>query len=326
MADFVDSPGRRRSPDFLIGAKSGLRDVVEAVKRVLGIEVDVLILGESGTGKELIARLLHEADPVRGAGPFVAVNCAALPENLLESHLFGYSRGAFTGADADRPGLFEQAAGGTLFLDEVGELPPASQPKLLRALEERRVRPVGGSEEIPVDVRVVSATNQELSLAMDEGRFRADLYYRLADYVVAVPPLRQRRDDIPVLARHFLDLFRERFGRHHLQDLSDDAVSWLKRRGWRGNNVRELNVVMKRVVLECDDPVITPGHLWAASSRHEVWDDPPPALPSEEDLLRRALQRCNGNVAAAARLLNMKRSTLHDRLRRLGIDTTRNPP
>ena len=326
MADFVDSPGRRRSPDLLIGAGSGLRDVVEAVKRVLGVEIDVLIVGESGTGKELVARLLHESDPVRGAGPFVAVNCAALPENLLESHLFGYCRGAFTGADADRPGLFQQARGGTLFLDEVGELPPASQPKLLRALEERRVRPVGSSEEVPVDVRVVSATNQELSRAMEEGRFRSDLYYRLADYVVVVPPLRQRRDDIPALARHFLDLFRERFGRHHLQGLSEEAFSWLKRRDWRGNNVRELNVVMKRVVLECDDPVVTAEHLWAASARHEFWDDPPPALPPEEDRLRQALQRCNGNIAAAARFLGMKRSTLYDRLRRLGIHAPRNRP
>ncbi len=318
----LETRARPSCGHLLIGAESGLREVVEAADRVLGLDVDVLVVGESGTGKELVARLLHEADPERKAGPFVAVNCAALPEYLLESHLFGYCRGAFTGADADRPGLFQQARGGTLFLDEVGELPAASQPKLLRALEERRVRPVGGAEEVPVDVRVVSATNRDLSQAMEEGRFRADLYYRLADYVISVPPLRERRSDIPDLARHFLGHFRERFGREHVHGLSEGAVSWLKSRDWRANNVRELNVVIKRVVLECDDPVITPEHLWAACSRDDVRGDPAPTEAMDEGRrLRQALEHCGGNVAATARLLGMKRSTLYDRLRRCGLRT-----
>ena len=325
MAALPDTAARPTCGHLLIGGSSGLRGVVEAVDRVLGLEVDVLVVGESGTGKELVARLLHEADPARGRGPFVAVNCAAMPENLLESHLFGYCRGAFTGADADRPGLFQQAQGGTLFLDEVGELPAACQAKLLRVLEERRVRPVGGAEEVPLDVRVVSATNQELSEAMEEGRFRTDLYYRLADYVVPIPPLRQRRGDIPALARHFLDLFRERFGRRHIRSLSDGALSWLKGQDWRANNVRELNVVIKRVVLECDDPVITPEHLWACS-RHEVWGDRAPPQPVDEvRLLSQALERCDGNISAAARLLGMKRSTLYDRLRRYRLLPPRSP-
>ncbi len=326
MTALADIPTRPSCGHLLIGAESGLRGVVEAVDRVLGLEVDVLVVGESGTGKELVARLLHESDPARSTGPFVAVNCAAIPENLLETHLFGYSRGAFTGADADRPGLFQQARGGTLFLDEVGELPAVCQPKLLRVLEERRVRPVGGAEEVPVDVRVVSATNRELSQAMEEGRFRTDLYYRLADYVVSVPPLRQRRADIPELARHFLGHFRKRFGRHHIQSLSEGALCWLKSHDWRANNVRELNVVIKRVVLECDDPVITPEHLWASCSRHEVWGNRAPAQPVDEGRrLSQALERCDGNIAATARLLGMKRSTLYDRLRRHGIRASRSP-
>ena len=326
MPALVGTSAKPSYGHLLIGAESGLREVVEAVDRVLGLDVDVLVVGESGTGKELVARLLHEADPERKRGPFVAVNCAALPENLLEAHLFGYCRGAFTGADADRPGLFQQARGGTLFLDEVGELPAASQPKLLRALEERRVRPVGAAEEAPVDVRVVSATNRELSQTMEEGRFRPDLYYRLADYVVSVPPLRERKSDIPDLARHFLDHFRERFGRHHIHRLSEGAVSWLKSRDWRANNVRELNVVIKRVVLECDDPVITPEHLWAACSRDDVRGDPAPTDAEDEGRrLRQALEQCGGNVAATARLLGMKRSTLYDRLRRCGLRTPPRP-
>ena len=326
MSALADTPAQPSSGRLLIGRSPGLRRVVEAVDRVLGLEVDVLIVGESGTGKELVAHLLHEADPARGRGPFVALNCAAMPESLLEAHLFGHCRGAFTGADTDRQGLFEQARGGTLFLDEVGEIPAGCQAKLLRVLEERRVRPVGGAQEVPVDVRVVSATNRELSKAMEQGRFRTDLYYRLADYVVWVPPLRQRRADIPALARHFLDHFRDRFDRHHIQSLSEGALSWLKSQDWRANNVRELNVVIKRVVLECDDAVITAEHLRASCSRHEVWGDRAPARPPDGELLRQALERCGGNIAATARFLGMKRSTLYDRLRRHGIRASRGRP
>jgi transcriptional regulator with GAF, ATPase, and Fis domain len=312
------------SDEGIVG--SGLRQVEDAVDRVLGIDVDVLIVGESGTGKELVARRLHEADPLRGRSPFVPINCAALPEALLEADLFGHRQGAFTGAGEDRPGLFQQARGGTLFLDEVGELPAALQPKLLRALQERQVRRVGGTEEEPVDVRVVSATNRDLGQAMEQGHFRPDLYFRLADYVIAVPPLRQRRGDIPVLARHFLDAYRERFHRRHVLELSDAAVAWLQGRDWRANNVRELSVAMKRAVLQCDEAVLTEQHLWAACAGDDPWAAAATGPPVDErQLLRQALRQCGGNVAAAARLLGMKRSTLFDRLNRYGLRDRRSP-
>ncbi|MBQ39494.1 MAG: sigma 54-interacting transcriptional regulator [Candidatus Latescibacteria bacterium] len=307
----------------LLQAQDGLREIVTDVKRVLGLPVDVLIRGESGTGKELIARLLHEADPLRCPHRFVAVNCAALPDSLLEADLFGYRRGAFTGATEDREGLFQQAHGGTLFLDEVGELPPRLQPKLLRALQERAVRPVGECEEVTVDVRVVSATNRDLNAAMAHGGFRQDLYYRLADFVVELPPLRQRRCDIPHLADHFLGLFRRQLHRPHVQSLADGAREWLCRCDWRANNVRELSVVMKRAVLMCDGPVLTSQHLWSALGHGESGSRlQAPDRGDERTQLEAALEQTGGNLSAAARRLGMKRSTLHDRLRRHGIRRT----
>jgi transcriptional regulator with GAF, ATPase, and Fis domain len=299
----------------LLDGQVGLRATLADVRRLLGQPVDVLVRGESGTGKELVARLLHEADPVRRDAAFVPVNCAALPDHLIESDLFGHRRGAFTGADRDRPGLFQQASGGTLFLDEVGELPTPLQPKLLRALQERAVRPVGGHDEISVDVRVVSATNRDLDVGMADGTFRRDLYFRLADFVVDLPPLRQRRDDIPVLAQHFLDLYRDRFDRRHIERIGGGALAWLRRCDWRQNNVRELSVALKRAVLLCDGPVLTAQHLWTALSR----GGETPATPDERAVIEAALRRAGGNVSAAARHLGMKRSTLHDRIRRHGI-------
>lgn len=306
----------------LLQPQQGLRQVLADVTRVLGLPVDVLIQGESGTGKELIARLLHEADPRRHDRPFVAINCAALPDSLLEANLFGYRRGAFTGADADRPGLFQQADGGTLFLDEVGELPVGLQPKLLRALQERRVRPVGATAEQAVDVRIVSATNRQLEGAIATGHFRADLFYRLADFIVDVPPLRQRRQDIPQLAEYFLQLYSRQFGHRHVQQLGPGALSWLRTCDWRGNNVRELSIVLKRAMLLCDGPVLTAQHLWAAVAQHQHGDQPAQAIGDERVRLEVALQQSGGNLSAAARRLGMKRSTLHDRLRRHGIRRT----
>ncbi|MBF8288357.1 MAG: Sigma-54 factor interaction protein [Candidatus Rokubacteria bacterium] len=325
MTSLPDTDVARSPPTGLIGASRGLREVVDGVRRILGVPVDVLILGESGTGKELVARLIHDADPARSRHAFVAVNCAALPESLLEADLFGSCRGAFTGANADRPGLFQRAHGGTLFLDEIGELPPALQPKLLRALQERAVRPVGAVAERPVDVRVVSATHRDLGQALARGEFRHDLYFRLADYVLDVPPLRDRRGDIPELARHFLRQYRHQFRRQHIADLSPGAIAWLTRCDWRANNVRELSVVLKRAVLHCDGPVLTAGHLEAVSARAEggppTGGPPTPAVtPADERCrLEEALHRAGGNLSAAARLLGMKRSTLFDRLRRHGI-------
>ena len=315
------SPATDTSPIFgLLESQLGMRSVLDSVTRVLGLPIDVLVAGESGTGKELVARLLHEADPLRGDHAFVPLNCAALPEALLEADLFGHRSGAFTGATHDRQGLFHQAQGGTLFLDEIGEMPPTLQPKLLRALQERAVRRVGGTEEEPVDVRVVSATNRDLSRAMEEGQFRRDLYYRLADFVVDLPPLRQRRSDITGLAYHFLTDYRSRFARLHVRRLEDEALTWLRRRDWRGNNVRELSIAVKRAVLLCDGPAITAQHLQAAIARDHVAAGGADRLPVDEPrLLADALERTGGNLAATARLLDMKRSTLFDRLRRYGI-------
>jgi transcriptional regulator with GAF, ATPase, and Fis domain len=312
-----NEPGPRSPTLDLLGAQDGLRAVVDDVRRVLGIPIDVLIHGESGTGKELIARVLHEADPARHGHQFVAVNCAAMPDSLLEADLFGYRRGAFTGATQDREGLFQQAHRGTLFLDEVGELPAHLQPKLLRVLQERVVRPLGGCDEVPVDVRVVSATNRDLDAAMGHETFRRDLYYRLADFVLDLPPLRQRRQDIVQLARHFLRLYRDQYDRPHIDSLSEGAGAWLCRCDWRANNVRELSVVMKRAVLFCDGPLLTAQHLWSAMSHSHT--QPEPESMDERAQLEAAMQQAGGNLSAAARQLGMKRSTLHDRLRRHGI-------
>jgi len=301
----------------LIGCDSGLAGVADDVCRLLGVPVNVLIEGESGTGKELVARALHEADPARGAGPFVALNCAALPETLAESELFGHCRGAFTGAEADRAGAFATAAGGTLFLDEVGELPLALQPKLLRVLQEKAYRPVGTCRERAADVRVVAASNRDLEDAVEAGAFRADLYFRLAEYVVRVPPLRQRRQDILPLARHFLRQFRREYGRPEVRRLAPGAEAWLLAQDWAASNVRELSVALKRGVLRCDGDCVAAAHL-----RREIPHPRPRRAPRpgcDRAALAAALERTGGNLAAAARLLDMKRSTLFDWTRRLGL-------
>ncbi|MBT3345229.1 MAG: sigma 54-interacting transcriptional regulator [Gemmatimonadetes bacterium] len=295
--------------------------VLDGVRRVLGRPVDVLLQGESGTGKELVARILHEADPVRSGHRFVAVNCAALPEGVLEAEIFGVRRGAYTSAEADRPGLLCQADGGTLFLDEVGDLPPGLQPKLLRVLQERRVRPLGGTEEQDVDVRIVSATHLDLRRAREEGRFRADLYFRLADFIIDLPPLRRRRQDILPLAQRLLALHRDRLQRPHLRGFTTQAGSWLRQQDWSANNVRELDVVTKRAVLQCDSAWIDVADLCRAIDGHPTHE---PQV-TERDQLEDTLRRCAGNISAAARELGLKRSTLFDRLRRHGIHPTRLP-
>ena len=277
-----NSSGLRSSVFDLVCSQNGLRGIVDDLTRVLGLPVDVLLLGESGTGKELIARALHEADPVKHAHRFVAVNYATLAENLLEADLFGYLRGAFTGATDDLEGLFQQAH--------------------------------------VLDMRVVSATNRDLGAAIAGNRFRRDLYFRLADFVIRLPPLRERRGDIPQLADHFLDLYRRQLVRPHIDALGEGAKAWLRRCDWRANNVRELSVVMKRAVLLCDSPVLTAQHLWSAMSRGALDSSQrPPDIIDEHTRLKDAMQLTDGNLSAAARNLGMKRSTLHDRLQRHGI-------
>ncbi|MFO7653463.1 MAG: sigma-54 dependent transcriptional regulator [Candidatus Krumholzibacteriia bacterium] len=243
----------------LVGESRAMAELRERIERLAAIPSPVLVTGDSGSGKELVARQLHDRSP-RAAGPFVAVNCAALPDTLFESELFGHVRGAFTGADRTRRGAFENAGGGTLFLDEVGELPLPAQAKLLRVLEDGRVQRVGSTEPVAVDTRVVAATNRDLSAAAESGRFRTDLLFRLDVHRLRVPPLRERLSDVPALVEHFLALTCERFGIRPRR-LAPVTAARLAAHDWRRNNVRELRNVVERLVIATDDEVIGPEHV-----------------------------------------------------------------
>ncbi|MEW5765335.1 MAG: sigma-54-dependent transcriptional regulator [Acidobacteriota bacterium] len=242
----------------LVAANSRMKAVFALIERVAPTPSTILIRGESGTGKELVARTLHQRSP-RARRPFVPVNCGGIPETLLESELFGHVKGAFTGAHASKKGLFDTAQGGTLFLDEIAEMSPAMQVKLLRALQERTVRPVGGEEEHPTDVRVVAATNQDIPRLIQEKRFREDLYYRINVITVSLPPLRERREDIPLLARHFLEKYARLMGRE-VPSLSAEALRRMESYPWPGN-VRELENCMERAMALCDGDQIDLRHL-----------------------------------------------------------------
>lgn len=238
----------------LVGESAAMDELRARIGRLAPIPSPVLVLGESGTGKELVARELHDRSARKGA--FIAINCAALPENLVESELFGHERGAFTGAEKRRAGAFEAANRGTLFLDEIGELPLSVQAKLLRVLEEEKVRRVGGNEEIAIDMRVVAATHRDLESEVRAGRFRQDLYYRLEVHVLRVPPLRERLRDIPLLVRHLAAGIYERFGMRP-RGVTEEAMSRLCRHGWERNNVRELRNVVEKMILDAGDRAIT---------------------------------------------------------------------
>src|SRR5687767_229737 len=248
----------RRGAPKIIGEDGQLRHVLQQLHRAAGTDATVLLEGESGTGKELFARSLHALSP-RAEGPFVAINCAAIPDNLLETELFGYEKGAFTGAAARKPGRFEMAHRGTLFLDEIGELPLALQAKILRALEERRFERVGGTQSLHVDVRVVAATNRNLKQRVAERQFREDLYFRLSVFPIEIPPLRERSLDIIILARHFVDRFCRDLNKKSLT-LSPAALDELQAYSWPGN-VRELQNCIERAVILCDGDTIQPRHL-----------------------------------------------------------------
>jgi DNA-binding NtrC family response regulator len=250
----------KRKRTAFIGESPAIRKVLETVERVADTRTTVLITGESGTGKELIARMLHERSS-RADKPFVALSCAAIPETLLEVELFGAVKGAYTGADADRVGKFEAADGGTLFLDEIGDIPSLIQVKLLRVLQEREIERLGSNTPIPIDVRLVTATNRDLEAAVESGAFRSDLYYRLQVVHIHLPPLRERREDIPLLADYFLRKFAEENGRA-LRTISDEAMRLLQNACWKGN-VRELeNVIESAVVLAPPDAeILLPEHL-----------------------------------------------------------------
>ena len=267
---------RQLGESSLIGESPALRRLREAIARVAPIPSPVLIMGESGSGKELVARDLHRHGPGSG-GPFIAINSAALPENLVESELFGHERGAFTGAVTARKGAFEAAEHGTLFLDEIGELPLPAQAKLLRVLEERRVTRVGGNRSIPVDPRIVAATNRDLEAEVTAGRFRQDLYFRLSVHVLQVPPLRDRLSDIPELAGLFVAATCERF-RVRPKKMSADALDLLMAYDWSRNNVRELRNVVERMIIAADGDALRPEHVPA-----EIQEQSGGPRPSTDD-------------------------------------------
>ncbi len=318
-----DELAHRYGLSNIIAQSPKILEQIEILKQVADSTVTVLITGESGVGKELFARALHYYSP-RHAGPFVPINCAAIPENLLESELFGYVRGAFTDARQAKTGLFQSANHGTLFLDEVAELPLPLQAKLLRVLEDKRVRPVGATEEFPVDVRIVSATNAQLDELVAQSKFRPDLYYRIATVTIAIPALRDRPEDVPLLIRHFLARASAEAGRP-VPEISEDAMACILRHPWPGN-IRELQNAIQRAVILCRDNVITRGDL-----PPKVAGDIRPAMAFDEAIeqrltleqverqyVRGVLASVDGNKREAARILAIDRKTLYRKLEEAG--------
>jgi DNA-binding NtrC family response regulator len=323
-------PRARPTPGAaVIGEHPAMRLVLDRVEQIADTDASVLIRGETGTGKEVVARLIHGASQRRG-GPFVAVNVSAIPEPLAESELFGHVRGAFTGADKPRTGRFVSAQGGTLFLDEIGEMPRGVQVKLLRALQEREVTPVGGSEAIPVDVRVVAATHRDLEGMIADGTFREDLFYRLDVVPIEIPPLRERRQDIPALTEHFRVEVNAREGRC-VPGFALDVVQRLGAYDWPGN-VRELENLVERLVVVASHRMVVmndlPAHLRTSvvDLENATLDLPDSGVDMrifltqlEERLIAQALERTGGNKNRAAELLGMNRTTLVEKLRRRNV-------
>ncbi len=316
----------RHRVEGMVGRSEPMQRLFRLVEKAAAFPTTVLVTGESGVGKELVARALHREGP-RARKPFVAVNCGAIPEALLESELFGHVRGAFTGAHADHKGLFEAADGGTLFLDEIGELPFSLQVKLLRVLQEGTIRPVGGSRDREVDVRVVAATVRDLAAEVAAGRFREDLLYRLDVLRIHVPPLRERKEDVPLLVEHFLSQFSERFG-VDLEGVSPKALRALLAYPWPGN-VRELENVLERAVVLADGPWITIDEL---PDRLREPSEPVQAVLQsgelsikkavrfiEAELIRRALEETGGNRTHAAKLLEISHRALLYKMKAYGV-------
>ena len=318
--------------DRMVGRSELMHKVFELVRRVAATRTNVLISGESGTGKELVARALHNLSD-RAEGPFVPVNCGAIPEQLMESELFGHVKGAFTGAAVDRRGMFEVAEGGTLFLDEVGELDPSTQVKLLRVLQERSIRPVGRSSEIAVDCRVVAATNRNLEAAVESGEFRSDLYFRLDVVRIVLPPLRHRSEDIPLLVERFFDRFNREMKRS-LDGVSPEALDWLLAYDYPGN-IRELENLIERAVALESSAMLSADHFperrlaiaeVAQIDRQFPKDglDLDAAVADLERSLILAALNCSGGVRKrAAKLLNISLRSLRYRLQKLGIELSR---
>jgi DNA-binding NtrC family response regulator len=315
--------GKRYDYPNIIARSPKMQEVLATVERVAATNSTVLIGGESGVGKDLIAHLIHQRSR-RSAGPFIKINSTAIPENLLESELFGYEKGAFTGATTSKPGKFELADKGTLFLDEIGDVPAATQVKLLRVLQERSFERLGGTRTLKVDVRLVAATNRDLRAALEEGTFRQDLYYRLNVVPIDIPPLRDHKEDIPDL----VNLFVERFAREAGKDIggvSPDALAALMAFHWPGN-VRELENIIERGVALSNGGVLQASDIHLDSTRTKAPGDAHALLPEgmtleqwEDEMIREALRRANGNKSQAARLLGLSRNALRYRLSKIGI-------
>jgi DNA-binding NtrC family response regulator len=310
----------------LVGTSAPIREMSAMIRRVSDVDATVLITGESGTGKELVARALHDLSPSRRSAPFVAINCGAVPANLLESELFGHVRGAFTDAKASRAGLFLQAKDGTILLDEIGEMPLEMQVKLLRVLQQRTVRPVGGDEEVPFEARVITATNRDLETEVEEGRFREDLYYRINVVAIAVPPVRSRGADILLLAQHLVQKIASR-GSKNAPGISPEAARKLISYDWPGN-VRELENCIERAMAMSGTNDIEPAHLPAKvinyqPTRIELSISAPAEMVTLDEMERRyvrqVLASVNGNKTHAARVLGIDRRSLY---RRLEVPTT----
>jgi two-component system nitrogen regulation response regulator GlnG len=329
----------------IVGSCPTMREVYKAIGRVAGQDVPVLITGESGTGKELVARAIYHHGP-RAKAPFLALNCAAIPESLLESELFGHEKGAFTGADRKRIGKFEQCNAGTLFLDEIGDMPLALQAKMLRLLQEQSFERVGGNETIRTDVRLIAATHRDLKAWSDEGKFRPDLYYRLGVFTIHLPPLRERGEDLPLLVRQYLRRFSRELGRE-VQEVAPEALERLRGYSWPGN-IRELQSVLKQALLRASGPVLLASFLSDLTGRPDE-SGPTAAAGADLDLeefirqrlgpdtqelyadthrqmdrilLPRVLEYTGGNQHQAARLLGIARQTLRQKLRDLGLHVT----
>ena len=321
----------------LLGKSKPVQELISLIGKVSPTKTNILIIGESGTGKELVARMIHDTGILKGK-PFIPINCGAIPESLIESELFGHRKGSFTGAINEKTGLFEVANGGSIFLDEVGELPLSMQVKILRAIQERAFRRVGGVDDIRIDVRIIAATNRDLEAAIAQGTFREDLYYRLNVIQIKTPPLRTRKDDIPLLAEHFLDRFNQRFGKK-IQSFTPDALAALSAHSWPGN-VRELENVIERAITLENGKKITINALPQAvltlvkknaSSKDGILIPSPDFKKGdikldeilgriEETFIRAALAHGSGTKKKTAQLLGITFRSLRYRMKKLGME------
>jgi two-component system, NtrC family, response regulator AtoC len=318
--------GRRYEFDNIVGRSGAMQEIFAAITRVAPTRATVLLAGESGVGKDLIARAIHFHSPRRDK-PLVKINCTALPENLMESELFGYEKGAFTGAVSSKPGKFEQADTGTVFLDEIGDVPASIQVKLLRVLQEREFERLGSNVTRHIDVRVIAATNQDLRAALEQGTFREDLYYRLNVVPLNIPPLRERKEDIPFLAGHFVQKLAPDTG-GRVASITDAAIDKLMAYHWPGN-VRELeNVIERSLVMAAGAKLDAADIKLEAAPRARAHTEEHPFLPEgltldeyEQEIIREALRRADGNKSQAARLLGLTRNALRYRLTQMGLES-----